>query len=90
MRTGAVCSIGCIAVDGVHAGVAGIGLSGYVAIADYKAASQIRKNRFLGERHGSQAIAGASGEAVNIAEHMQPQNQLAFSCSLFPGIRKRS
>lgn len=39
VRTGAVARIDGIAVEGVYAGVAGIGLAGYVAVADHVATS---------------------------------------------------
>jgi hypothetical protein len=75
MRTGSVCRINGLPTGTVFTRTSGISFVLYVLVAAYKFVFQQTKNRFLRERHGSQAVSGASSKTIELADHVDPENE---------------
>ena len=79
-------AVGCVYrrfVGAMFAGCSGITCIVDILITDNITVFEQREDWFRGERHGSQAIAGTSGGAVYFAQHVHPENQLAFAFGIF-------
>ena len=76
MGAGTIGGVDRISVDFVPSRDATIWFARNVSVPADKIVSQSRKGGVLRERHGSQAIAGASGGAGKRAKHVHPENHL--------------
>ena len=74
MWSGSICRIHGLPARAVLPRAAGITFILYVLISANEIVLEGSKHGVLRERHGSQAIARTSGEAVEFADHVNPED----------------